>query len=503
MLKTDVLIIGTGIAGLSFAIKTALKRPDLSVTIMTKRHADTTNTRYAQGGIAAVMDRVQESFRRHIDDTLKAGGGICDEDIVRMVVHQAPERLEELIRLGVSFDRTDNGFDLALEGGHSEHRILHRRDMTGLEIENALLRAVADISNVKVLENHFAIDLVVDHSGPNRHCAGVFYFDDEQRIKYIRSKSTVLSTGGCGQLFSRTTNAPIATGDGVAMAHRARAAVADMAYIQFHPTALYEPGKTRYFLLSEALRGFGAHIVNADGKRFVFGYDVRGELATRDIVSKAIATEMRLTGNDHVWLDCRHLDPIAFADHFPAIVTYCHGKNLHPEHDLIPIVPVAHYQCGGIVVNRDGQTTLNRLYAIGECARTGLHGRNRLASNSLLEAVVFAHQASEHICQHIDDFSHSPTVYINKFNHTAVHPDLRKIKQLRKSLQQVMDDSFAGNDDNIAEAAQTIRKLKNSASSLYASEDISLPLIELLNMLSVADIIIEQLQEKFKPLKVK
>lgn len=503
MRKTDVLIIGTGIAGLSLAVKLAQSRKDLGITIMTKDSADSSNTQFAQGGIAAVMDNVRDSFAQHVEDTLKSGAGSCDEEIVRMVVRQAPDRLQELISLGVSFDKINSGWDLALEGGHSQRRILHHADITGREIERVLLKAARTLPNITILEQHFVIDLFVDSDNKHKACHGAFYIDESKKVRYIRARAIVLSTGGCGQIFRKTTNSHVATGDGVAIAHRAGAQIADMQYIQFHPTAFYEPGKNPYFLLTEALRGAGAHIVNEQGKRFLFQYDLRGELATRDIVSKAISTELQRSGRDHVLLDCTHLGQKVFEEHFPAILGYCKSKGLDPVHGLIPITPVAHYQCGGVTVNRYGQTTVNGLYAIGECARTGLHGKNRLASNSLLEAVVFAHQASYHIGNTIDDIAFSSKVYISKYSGLAAKTDNRKISALRKELRAIM--GFVNIDDGSENknAFQQVRQLKEMAAQLNDSEDISVPLAELINMLTVASLILEHAKNNLLTIKMK
>jgi L-aspartate oxidase len=487
MLKTDILIIGTGIAGLSLAIKTAKKRKDLSIAIMAKEQAEVTNTQYAQGGIAVVIDHLKDSFEQHIADTLKSGGGLCDPEIVKMVVQQAPDRLQELIDLGVAFDKKHGDWDLALEGGHSQSRILHHKDNTGLEIEKTLLREVKSLSNITLLENHFVVDLVTEKSGYSNHCVGAFYFDGQDTIHYLRSKIIVLTTGGCGQVFKNTTNAPIATGDGVAIAHRAKAKIQDMQFIQFHPTAMHEPGKNPSFLLSEALRGFGAHIVNAEGKRYLFAYDVRGELATRDIVSKAILEELQKSGEKYSYLDCRHLDAESFRNHFESIVNYCHSKGIDPLRDLIPITPVAHYQCGGITVNKHAQTTVNGLYAIGECARTGLHGKNRLASNSLLEAVVFAHQASEKICDTIDDISHSAKFYVSK--HKFSKSLNKMVPQIKENVKAVLEQFYI--DGAKDKALFDIGTLKDIADKIFNQENISMPIIELLNILTVATLIIE------------
>lgn len=435
MKQTDVLVVGSGIAGLFFAIKAARKRLDLSITIMVKDTAVETNTRYAQGGIAGVLTRSRNHFEEHIKDTLAAGGGVCDEEVVRMVVQQAPERLCELIDLGVEFDRDTSGsFDLALEGGHSQPRILHHSDSTGAEIEQALLRAVRELPNITLLENYFAESLLTKED----KCIGVRYIDPDGNYRKVAAGSVILCTGGCGQLFAKTTNPAVATADGLAMAHRAGARLAGMQYIQFHPTALYEPGKSQCFLLSEALRGFGAHLLDEDGKRFVFKYDPRGELATRDLVSAAICAEMKRRGTAHVYLDCRHLEQEAFRSHFYTIYNYCCAIGLDPAVHLLPVVPVAHYQCGGIAVDRHAKTSVKRLYAIGECAHTGLHGSNRLASNSLLEAVVYAHQAAEAVC--------SEPVIIETVSPLAKKPcvsiSLERIGELHESLRQMMDNAF-------------------------------------------------------------
>lgn len=486
-------MVGTGIAGLSFAIKTALRRKDLSITIMTKALAEASNTQFAQGGIAAVLDTIEDSFEKHIEDTLKAGGGSCDREIVQMVVQQAPERLYELIGLGVHFDKDAQGYDLALEGGHSHRRILHHGDTTGMEIEGVLLAAALSMDNISILEKHSVIDLVTEKG----NCTGAFYITPDNGVKYIRFKAVILSTGGCGQLFKHTTNPNIATADGVAMASHAGAAIADMQYIQFHPTALYEPGKNPSFLLSEALRGFGAHIVNGQGLRFLFQSDSRGELATRDIVSRAIGRELLKSGKEFVFLDCRHLDPQAFKMHFPAILAYCRSINRDPFTELLPILPVAHYQCGGIVVNKYGQSTIPRLYAIGECACTGLHGKNRLASNSLLEAVVFAHQASQDLCSSIDAMAFSSRVYINKYQAAPVKKNLRQIRLLKQQLQEAMQSLVLGERSALSQAAQSIALIKNQAVSLYDSLDIKPELIELLNMCTVAALIVKETKNEF------
>lgn len=493
MKKLDILVAGSGIAGLSFAVKTAEKNPDLSIIIMTKGRAENANTYYAQGGIAVVTDLINDSFEAHIQDTLQSGGGFCDEKIVNMVVRQAPERVNELIALGTTFDKNKTGnLDLGLEGGHSQNRIVHHKDISGLEIEMKLIQKIMELPNVTLLENHFLIDITTEEENGKKQCSGAFYFDKNSgRIKYLRTKTIVLSTGGSGQVFQNTTNPEVATGDGVAIAYRAGAVIEDMQYIQFHPTALYEKNKNPFFLISEAVRGFGAHIVNEKGERFIFKYDIRGELATRDIVSQAIAKEMQESNKRHVYLDCRHLDASEFLKHFPSITNYCNNVGLHPEKDLIPIVPVAHYQCGGIKVNEHAETNIKNLFAIGECARTGLHGKNRLASNSLLEALVFAHQACERISKTIYDISFFPIFFVPKYIETNCSGNVSVFTSLKKELQQKMSElySFGGITDTSVLA--DFEMLKYEADQLVEKEKISTQLIELTNLFTVASIIME------------
>lgn len=498
MIKTDILIIGSGVSGLFFAMKTAKKCPNLSLVIMAKETAKNTNTRLAQGGIAVVTDYNSDSFKKHIKDTIAAGDGHCDERVVEMVVNQAPERLKELLEIGTEFDKNKEGkWDLALEGGHSQNRILHHKDSSGLEIENKLLKIIKELPNVQLWENHQVIDLNTEIKKKERNCSGAFYYDKKQKkIKYIRARTIVMCTGGCGQLFKNTTNPEIAAGDGIAMAARAGAEIEDMHYIQFHPTALYSKNENPLFLISEAVRGFGAHIVNEDQKRFLFKYDARGELATRDIISQAIFKELQYSSKDCVYLDCRHLDSEAFSFQFPAITAHCNQKGINPKKDLIPIIPAAHYQCGGIKVNQDGRTAIKNLYAIGECARTGLHGKNRLASNSLLEALVFAHQASEDINKTITDFTFSSKILIPKFAKTEEPNDYNVFEILKKELQILVTSFYTSENRNPDLTAEEIKKLHEKAVSIIKSHEISIPFIEFSNMTATALLIIEQCKKQ-------
>lgn len=484
-MKTDILVIGSGVSGLFFAVKTARKRPDLTITIMTKSKADNSNTRLAQGGIAVVTNNLKESFERHIQDTIKAGGGAGDKDVIEMVVYQAPERLQELLEFEVSFDKNSSGdWDLGLEGGHTEHRILHHKDISGLEIQQKMLLQLQRFPNIRLIENTPVLDL---YAHQNQCVGAIFYDKASQTTQFIAAKTVLLSSGGSGQLFKHTTNPNIATADGVAMAHRLGAAVKDMAYIQFHPTALFEGDRNPYFLISEAVRGFGAYIVNADQRRFVFDYDNRGELATRDVVSKAIGSEMQKSGAKNVFIDCRHLDFESFYQHFPTITDYCKNAGIDIRKDLISIVPVAHYQCGGIQVDKDAQTSVKNLFAVGECACTGLHGKNRLASNSLLEALVFAHQSSEYICKHIDEMTVPHELTVNLYPITEEESTV--VQELKNELKTSMTSLFISNI-NAELIKNKLQELKKQAQILSA-KSMSLGLKELQNMLDVAILIAE------------
>ncbi|WP_432670447.1 L-aspartate oxidase [Flavobacterium sp. SM2513] len=398
-ISTDVVIVGTGLAGLSLAKYLSEINPTISILLLSKTSLDECNTYYAQGGIAVVHDFIRDSYDQHIADTLSAGKGLCDEEVVKHVITSAPARLQELLTWGVELDKNHSGaLDLGLEGGHSQHRIVHHKDETGLELETKLIQVVQKLSNVSIQTSFFTTDLIVE----NEKCVGIIGFNGEQESICINSKTTILATGGSGQVFSTTSNPSVATGDGIAMALRANVAIENMHYVQFHPTAVYEPENNQAFLITEAIRGFGAHILNRKGERFLQKVHPDAELATRDIVSKAICDEMNIEQSENAWLDLRRLNPKELRAKFPKITKYCKEKNWDFTTDLIPIRPAAHYQCGGISVDNIGTTSLQHLYAIGECSHTGLHGSNRLASNSLLEAVVYAHNLAEHLGKILD-----------------------------------------------------------------------------------------------------
>lgn len=503
MQQCDFLVLGSGVAGLTFAIKVAERFPEGKVVIITKAGESESNTKYAQGGIAVVLDEVTDSFEQHVQDTLRAGDGLCDEEVVRMVVTEGPDRLAELINLGTSFDANKEGaFDLGKEGGHTNHRILHHKDITGKEIETKLLQQVHRLPNITVLSQHFAIDLITQHQIRSTkaketpvQCFGAYVLNKEtEKIATCLAKVTLLATGGAGQVYQNTTNPTIATGDGVAMAYRAKARVEGLEFIQFHPTALFDHGKSSpSFLISEAVRGFGAQLRNSIGERFMLGYDKRAELASRDIVSRAIDSEMKKSGDKSVYLDCRHLDMVAFKDHFPNILEKCDLIGLDLAEDMIPVVPAAHYICGGVKTDVHGQTSVKNLFACGECAHTGLHGGNRLASNSLLEALVFAHRC----------FETASELFVNAVlpdgipewdeEGTSTPDELILITHNRRELQAMMSDyvGIIRSEERLKRVLNRLKIMNEENEALYKKTKVSPQLSELRNMISVAYLIVQ------------
>lgn len=497
--KVDFLIIGSGIAGLSFALKAAKLG---KVLIVTKANEDESNTKYAQGGVAVVTDE-GDSFDKHIEDTLIAGDGLCDAHVVENVVKEGPERIAELISYGTTFDREDSGeYDLAREGGHSEHRILHYKDITGYEIERALLEKVHAEPNIEMLTHYFAVDLItqhhlgvhVDKRTEDIKSFGIYAFNTETgHVEKILSKITLMATGGAGHIYSTTTNPTIATGDGIAMVYRAKGKVRNMEFIQFHPTALYNPKEYPAFLISEAVRGFGGILKRVNGESFMEEYDERGSLAPRDIVARAIDAEMKKSGLDYVYLDIRHRSKSDILSHFPNIYEKCLSIGLDMTKDLIPVTPAAHYLCGGIMVDEYGATSINNLYACGECSSTGLHGANRLASNSLLEAAVYAHRifqdASKHIA-YIDFLDHVPSW--DESNTQLLNEDILVTHNLRET-QKLMSDyvGIVRSDFRLQRAMRRLGLLHEETEAFYKNTKLSVKLCELRNVIQIAYLVVK------------
>jgi L-aspartate oxidase len=526
MANTDFLVIGSGIAGLTYALKVANQFPDKKVTVITKTTADETNTKYAQGGIAVVNDMQQDSFEKHIEDTLIAGDGLCNRKIVEIVVKEGPERVNEIIEWGAQFDKEKDGdYKRGKEGGHSEYRILHHKDVTGKEMERALLDAVGQQKNISIINHCFVVEIITQHhlgylitkSTPDIQCYGVYVLNlHTNAIEKITAGITLLATGGNGQVYRTTTNPSIATGDGVAMVYRAKGRIENMEFIQFHPTALYEQGvRGHAFLVTEAVRGDGGILRNKNGEAFMEKYDERKDLAPRDIVARAIDSEMKRTGTEHVWLDCRHFDKEKFTEHFPNIYEKCMSIGIDITKHMIPVAPAAHYSCGGIKTDEWGHSSIKNLYACGECASTGLHGANRLASNSLLEAMVFAHRCykaslnpsqggtldsdSKEIHHSFEDSTIPPLggggASIPDWNAqgTTEPKEMILITQSLKELQLIMSDyvGIVRNNIRLQRASRRLDLLWEETEDLYKTTAVSPQLLELRNMITVGYLIVK------------
>ncbi len=502
MLKTDVLIIGSGIAGLFAAIKIS-KFAD--VIIVTKKDKTESNTNYAQGGIASVIDQT-DSFDKHVNDTLIAGAGLCKKEIVELMVREGPDRIKELMFLGAQFTMKNGKLDLVREGGHSFPRIVHAQDLTGKEVERALIAMVNKLKNITVIENTLAIDLITEHNISTlrdtpldrRNCYGAYVYDSsKKKVITIQAKVTVLATGGLGQVYQHTTNPMIATGDGFAMAYRAGAKIGNMEFIQFHPTSLYLPNKTNTntaFLISEAVRGFGAILRTKNGEEFMSKYDPRKELAPRDIVARAIDSEMKKSGDEFVYLDITHKAKSEIISHFPNIYKNCLSAGIDITKEFIPVVPAAHYACGGVVVDQFSRTTINGLYACGEVSMTGVHGANRLASNSLLEAVVFSNRAALKINDHLKDISLSiPSIPDWDESGTLTSDELVLITHSLKEVKQTMWDyvGIVRSNNRLERAQRRIANLSEEIEHLYKKTKVFNDIIELRNIVTCADLIIQ------------
>jgi len=493
--RTDFLVIGSGVAGLSFALKAASLG---EVLVLTKANKEEANTSYAQGGIAAVVSNL-DTFESHVADTLDAGDGLCKEDIVRTVVEQGPLRVQELIDYGASFDRKADGtLSLGREGGHSEDRILHSKDATGWEIERALLEAVQNHPRISIREHYFAVDLLTQHhlgryvnrGFPGLECYGVYALDiHENRMIRVLSRVTVMASGGAGNIYAATTNPSVATGDGIAMVYRAMGRVANMEFAQFHPTSFYEPGVRPAFLITEAMRGAGAVLRTfASRRRFMERYDARAELAPRDIVARAIDSEMKKSGAEHVWLDATSIDKSELQSHFPTIYEHCLQRGIDISEDFIPVVPAQHYTCGGVLIDPVGQTSIHRLFACGEVSCSGLHGANRLASNSLLEGIVYAHNIFEAVRERYADHGYQENIpawdekdVTNTDEWVLVSHNFREVQNLMSNYVGIVRSNH-----RLERAMRRINLIFEETEDFYRKNKVSPELCELRNIITCA-----------------
>lgn len=499
--NVDFLVIGTGVAGLFYALEVSKYG---NVALIAKDKINDTSTSKAQGGIAGVMSQF-DTYEKHINDTIIAGCGINDPKIVEILVKEGPQRIKDLIHIGTNFDLDKNGqFDLTKEGGHSESRILHYKDKTGEEMQRALENAVKQHPNINIFEKHFAIEIITQHhlgievkrTTTDITCYGAYVFDEEKnQIFTVFAKQTMIATGGCGNIYLNTTNPTSITGDGIAMVYRAKGKIENMEFVQFHPTSLYNPNEHPSFLITEAMRGEGAILLNHKNEDFVKKYDSRGSLAPRDVVARAIDNEMKLSGEEYVFLDCRHIPKERLIEHFPTIFAKCLDIGINIKNDLIPVTPAAHYLCGGIKTDENGKSSIKNLFAAGEAACTRLHGANRLASNSLLEAVVFAYRAAEQ------------AIYAEKINQnvikkipnwddsgTIINEELVLVSQSKKEVQQIMSNyvGIVRSNLRLQRAFTRLEILYKETEELFKASKVTVSICELRNLINVAYIVIKQ-----------
>ena len=502
----DYLVVGSGIAGMSFALKVA--GPDARVALVCKTTLDEANTALAQGGVASVTNLEVDDFEKHIHDTMVAGDWLSDPAAVEKVVREAPAQIRQLVDWGVDFDCNASGdFDLHREGGHSEFRILHHADNTGFEIQQSLIEKVRANPYIDIYENHFAIEIITQHHlgrivtrrTPDITCYGAYVLNPATgTVDKFLARITLMATGGAGAVYTTTTNPLVATGDGIAMVYRAKGTVSDMEFIQFHPTALYHPGDRPSFLITEAMRGYGAVLRNLRGEEFMHKYDPRLSLAPRDIVARAIDSEMKLNGDDHVYLDVTHKDPEETRRHFPNIYAKCLSLGIDITRDYIPVAPAAHYLCGGIKVDLDGQSSIRRLYAVGECSCTGLHGGNRLASNSLIEAVVYADAAARHAREAIGGYDLRTDVPDWNDEGTAHPEEMVLITQSAKEVGQIMS-AYVGivrSNLRLDRAWNRLDILYEETERLFKCSKASREICELRNIINVGYLIMRQAKER-------
>ncbi len=500
MPKFDFLVIGSGVAGLSYALKVARHG---TVAIITKKETVESNTNYAQGGIAAVM-APDDSYESHIEDTLAAGAGLCDPSVVEFVVKEGPERIRELMGFGAEFTRKNGRLHLGREGGHSADRIVHAADTTGREVERTLLEQARGHPNIEIFEYHFAIELITEHHlgqhvsrlRPDVHCYGAYVHDTKTDVvKTFLAKSTLLASGGSGQIYLHSTNPDVATGDGVAMVYRAKGRIANMEFVQFHPTSLYHPDADS-FLISEAVRGAGGRLFNEAGDRFMPDYDTRAELAPRDIVARAIDDQLKQRGDDYVLLDISHRPAAEIREHFPHIYETCLGFGIDITQQPIPVVPAAHYQCGGVRTDHEARSSIEGLFACGEAACTGLHGANRLASNSLLEALVFSHRAVRSSVEYAEMARHRDGVPEWDDSGTQRPQEWVLVSHNREELRRVMWDyvGIVRSSLRLDRAFRRTHLLHEETENFYRSSRVSAGLCELRNMIAVAYLIIRSAQ---------